>query len=250
MKRWLVDRAGELAASAALLTRLPVGGLVPAGVDFARSVWGYPVVGVGIGFAGGLVNWATMRCGLSPALAAAWTLAALVLLTGGFHEDGLADTADGFGGGRTPARKLEIMRDSRIGSYGALALILTLAVRGVALAGMAGPERATLALVVSGCLGRAAIVIVLAATKPARPDGMASALAAMPTGAVLAACAVGIGITLFLPIHDAMLAVVLAAIVAAGMAALAVRQVGGHTGDVLGATSVLTECVVLSALSG
>ena len=74
---------------------------------------------------------------MAPALTAGWALAALVLLTGGFHEDGLADTADGFGGGRTRERKLEIMRDSRIGSYGALALVLSVGIRAAALATMA-----------------------------------------------------------------------------------------------------------------
>src|SRR5271168_821970 len=100
-----------------LLTRLPVGR--SGGSDLARTVWAFPVVGLVVGLLGGLVYWALARLGVPAFLAASWAFVAILLVTGAFHEDGLADTVDGFGGGRTRERKLEIMRDSRIGAYGA-----------------------------------------------------------------------------------------------------------------------------------
>src|ERR1019366_4569859 len=109
-----------------LLTRLPVGWFsgtqAPAGI--ADAVWAFPIAGAVVGGIGGGVFWGCSALGLPPAVAAVWTLVATLLVTGALHEDGLADTADGFGGGRTREQKLEIMRDSRIGSFGALAVML------------------------------------------------------------------------------------------------------------------------------
>ncbi len=226
-----------------LLTRLPVGRLPAA----EGGAWAWPVVGMLLGAIAGGVDWAARLLGCPPALAAAWTLAAQVLLTGGLHEDGLADTADGFGGGATAARKLDIMRDSRIGSFGALALVLSLAVRGTAIAGIAAPG---VALIVAGALGRAAMVLARLSSPPARPDGMAARLPAPRAGT--SAVALGLAAVCALVLVPARMAALLLAATAAislGMARLAVRQVGGHTGDVLGAVEVATECVVLSLLS-
>lgn len=249
MKRWAGDRVAELAAGFVLLSRLPVP-YPRGGVDAARAVWAYPLVGACLGALGGTLFWGLCRIGQPPALAACWTLAASVLLAGGLHEDGLADTADGFGGGRSVARKLEIMRDSRIGSFGAIALVLSLAIRGVALAQFGAPLQAALALVVAGCLGRAAIVVVLATTRPARVDGLGASLADIPRLSVLGAGAVAVLAVLLLPMRPAGLALSMAGVAALAMALLARRQIGGHTGDVLGATAVVTECVVLAGLAG
>ena len=242
----------DLGGALALLTRLPAHRLLPMpeGADgFARGVWAYPLVGALVGALGGAVWWAGRALGLPPLLAGCWALAALLAATGAFHEDGLADTADGFGGGRSRERKLEIMRDSRIGSYGALALMLSLAIRGTALAALSGPAGAA-ALVVSGALGRGAILGLLRLLPPARADGMAAALG-RPGGAVLG---VGLGLAVLPalvlgPWPLGVAAVGMAAGVTLGLAALARRQVGGRTGDVLGAGSVAAECAVLSLLA-
>ena len=103
-----------------LLTRLPVGWLATSAepARLADAVWAFPVVGAVVGAIGGAVFWVCARLGMPPAVAAVWTLASMLLVTGALHEDGLADTADGLGGGRTRERKLEIMRDSRIGTFG------------------------------------------------------------------------------------------------------------------------------------
>ena len=239
-----------------LLTRLPVGWLSrrPPG-PFADSVWAYPVVGAVVGGICAGMYTACRAGGLPPGVATVWALAAGVLATGGLHEDGLADTADGLGGGRSRARKLEIMRDSRIGTFGALALLLTLAARGAALAAIGQPGRVAVALVAAAALGRGAIVVLLLLLQPARADGLAAGLrtvrASRATGGRAAlglALAAAVAFAL-LPAVPALRSVLGALAVALVLGWTARRQLGGYTGDILGAASVLAECVVLALLA-
>ncbi|MBC9206217.1 adenosylcobinamide-GDP ribazoletransferase [Roseomonas aerophila] len=246
----------DVAAALGLLTRLPTAWL-PQHQDaagFAGAVWAYPLVGFGIGAFGGAILAAGLWLGLPPLLAALWSLAGTLLLTGGFHEDGLADTADGFGGGRDTARKLEIMRDSRIGSYGVLALVLALGLRATALAALPATWGASLGLVAAcgaaAALGRGVILGLLRLLPPARRDGMASGLG-QPRGVpLLAGMALSVlPALLFLPPAMALPAVLLAALVLLALSRLARRQIGGHTGDVLGAGAVAGECVALTVMA-
>ena len=246
------QRLHELAAATGLLTRLPVGAFLPPGtvVNYASCVWAYPVVGLQIGILGGVVFWLAAKLGMPPALAAGWTLATLMGITGSFHEDGLADTADGFGGGRGRDRKLEIMRDSRIGSYGAIALILSLGLRGAAIATIASPGAVLVALIVAAALGRAAMIGILWALRPARADGLAASLGGISIGPAAVGVVIALAAVLVLLHFTLALAVIaLALIGTAAMAVLAKRQIGGYTGDVLGATEIVVECVVLTALT-
>ncbi len=122
------------------LTRLPVRVPEPWPEGaLARSVPMFPLIGLLIGVAGALAFTIASWLGLPPALAAVLAVAVQVLSTGGLHEDGLADLADGFGGGRTREEKLEIMRDSHLGSFGAIALILALLARTGAIVALAQP---------------------------------------------------------------------------------------------------------------
>ena len=178
-------------------------------------------------------------------MSAIGAVAAGMLATGALHEDGLADTADGFGGGGTTGRKLEIMRDSRIGSFGALALMLALGLRVAALAALADPGRAAAALVAAGMLGRGAMIGMMVALPRARPDGMAATLGPVPPGAAAIGLAVAAACVLLPHGARALLAAVLAG---ALMVWLARRQIGGYTGDVLGATEQAAECAVLVAM--
>ncbi len=235
-----------MVAAATLLTRLPVARWVGTRPwpDEASCVWAFPVVGALVGGAGGAVVELARRGGLPPGLAAILAVAAMLLLTGALHEDGLADTADGFGGGATAARKLEIMRDSRIGSYGALALIVAVALRATSLAALP-PGAAFAALVAAGGLGRGAMVVVLGLLKPARRDGTAASLQRVRPGVRIAGLGFAVIAALLLPFAVALLCVAGAAGTGAGVAVLARRQVGGYTGDVLGASGVVAECAVL-----
>jgi adenosylcobinamide-GDP ribazoletransferase len=242
----------DLSAALGLLTRLPTGWLPqhssPAG--FARSIWAYPLVGLGIGAAGGAVMAAGLWLGLPPLVAALWSLAATLLLTGGFHEDGLADTADGFGGGRDRARKLEIMRDSRIGSYGVLALVLALGLRAATLAALpTQPATLLAATAAAAALGRGATLGLLRLLPPARHDGVAAGLGrpgGMPMLVGLALAA--LPAVLLLPPVAALAAILGTTLATLLLARLAWRQIGGQSGDVLGAGAVLGECVALTAL--
>ncbi|WP_428390914.1 adenosylcobinamide-GDP ribazoletransferase [Lichenicoccus sp.] len=240
----------DLAATIGFFTRLPVGWLMPEApnIDMARAAWAYPLAGALVGLCSGGVYAIGAWCGLSPMLCACWSLAAMVLLTGGLHEDGLADMADGFGGGRDVEAKLAIMRDSRIGSYGTLALLLSSIVRIAAVAAIATPARVVAALVASGAISRAAIVLLLVLLPPARSDGLASSLRTVPRLAVLAALAIASAFDAAL-LDDWLLAPACMLIVTVLLAALSRAQIGGQTGDVLGAGAVLAECAVLSVLS-
>ena len=245
----LGDLLADLVAAFMLLTRLPLARFAPLGTpaDFASCVWAFPVVGLVVGGLGGLVYWLAHGLGMPPLPAAAWTLAATTIATGALHDDGLADTADGFGGGATRARKLEIMRDSHIGSYGALALVLSVVVRAACIAALGNPLHVMLVLCISGILGRGGILVVLLALRPARDDGLGAAIGS--TGAVRGAVGLALAIVaslLALPMPSA-IAITAAALVASmTVARLAHGQIGGYTGDVLGAVEVATECVVLT----
>ena len=246
-------RRVELASAFMLLTRLPVGWIAggqPAD-RLAQAAWAFPLVGVVVGGIGGAVYWGCAALRMPPAVAAVWTLAAMLLVTGALHEDGLADSADGLGGGRTRERKLEIMRDSRIGVFGAIALMLSLAARGAALAALADPERVMAAMIVAAALGRGAIAVLLLPLRPARVDGLGSRLGSRPLGATAAAVGIAAVVCFALLSPARAFEVSVAALASAlGVVWLAYRQVGGYTGDLLGAASVVTECVVLGLLSG
>ncbi len=240
-KRLLAD----LRLAAALLTRLPVGGWPADAARPADAVWAYPVVGAAVGAIGAGVLWLGRAIGLPPLLAAAWAVLAMTLATGALHEDGLSDTADGFGGGTTRARKLDIMRDSRIGGFGALALGFTLLIRVGALTVLAPA-----ALIAVAAAARVAAVGVLALLPPARPDGLGAAIG--PVSPPRAAAAAGLAVLaafLAVPARAALLALLATTAAGLGTVWLARRQIGGQTGDVCGAAEQAAECLALTAMA-
>jgi adenosylcobinamide-GDP ribazoletransferase len=175
-------------------------------------------------------------------LAAVLAVAAQVLLTGGLHEDGLADVADGFGGGRSRADKLRIMRDPRLGSFGALALVLALLARIAALIALAGPALAGAALVAAGAVSRAGLPAIMASLPPARDDGLAAGAGRPHPLRAAAAAAIGALLAFaLLPPGAAAGGLIGAAGALLLIAHLARRQLGGYTGDVLGAAQQLAE---------
>ena len=238
-------RFDELRLAVMLCTRLPAGKQV-ADPDLAASVWAYPLVGALLGAITALVMILASTV-LPTTLAAGLALMALVAMTGGMHEDGLADTADGFGGGRDRERKLEIMHDSRVGTYGALALILSLGLRWMAFVHVGAIDTITPALVAAGASSRAAMALVLATTPPARQDGLGALARAPATDVVLLALA----IALFPLLHYGWGLLLLVLVVSASFGLvrhLAMRQIGGFTGDVLGAVQQVSEIAVLLAI--
>lgn len=242
------DRVSEFRLAVSLLSRLPVGtirGDVPA---IAASAWAWPLVGAGVGALAALVALAARGIGLPPIMAALLALSAAALATGAMHEDGLADVADGFGGGRDRARKLAIMRDSRLGSYGALALVLATGLRAAGIAAAAEGHALALALIGLGAASRAGLPLALCLMPPARTDGLGHAA----TGAIgPARAALLVGFLFLLPLGPgAAVAVALTmALAALILAGLALRQIGGQTGDVMGAMQVVTESAGWIALT-
>lgn len=231
--------------AAGLMTRLPLPAPDP-GRPFERSARTFPLVGLLIGLLAALAFALFERLGLGGWLAAFLTLAVTALLTGALHEDGLADVADGFGGGADREGKLAILRDSRTGTYGVLAVVLSLALRGIALGVLAGPELAVAALIAAHSLSRGLLPALMVFQPLARTDGLAvtagrslgtDAWVALGVGFLIAWAALSFG--------AALLALVLGLLVVFGMGRLAQQQIGGYTGDVLGALQQLLEILVL-----
>ncbi|MTH35197.1 adenosylcobinamide-GDP ribazoletransferase [Paracoccus limosus] len=246
----------EAATAFLWLSRLPVAGLLArAPVPLARAAWAFPLVGLVLGGFAGLVLMLAAWLGLPPGVAALLAVAVLVLGTGALHEDGLADYCDGCGGATT-VRALEIMRDSRIGSYGVLGLVLVtgLRVAAIASAAEAGSLYAATAVLAAAALSRAGMVAALRLMRPARPDGLGHG-AGRPSGAgVLLAWGLGAA-CLLVPasLTPAPVAAVAAALATCAAAQLwlgwrANRRLGGQTGDVLGALQQLGETATLLAL--
>jgi len=244
---WVHGLATDLRIAIAFSTRLPFAHSVPiGGDDVARASWALPIAGLLVGGLGALAYWIAFRIGLPPSLAAALALAVTLLATGCLHEDGLADTADGFGGGKTHAHKLEIMRDSRHGTFGVCALTMSLLLRWTALTTIADPRSVAMALLAAHASARATLPALMRFVPPARTDGL-SAQAGRPApqsivvAGVLGAIALGLG----LGPAAAIIGLILLACACLFMAWLSLRQIGGQTGDVLGALEQINEVLVL-----
>jgi adenosylcobinamide-GDP ribazoletransferase len=237
----------DLKVALSFSTRLPlVRAPAVTGSDLARAVWALPVAGAVVGLVGALIFWFACRSGLPGLASATLSLAATMAVTGCLHEDGLADVADGFGGGTTRERKLEIMRDSRIGTYGVCALALSLLLRASAIASLAQPIRVACALIAAHVGARAILPAFMWFVPPARRDGL-SAEAGQPSGAsvivagVLGAAAVGVG----LGPASGLVALALVLLAAAAIGRLSRQQIDGQTGDVLGAVEQVSEILIL-----
>ncbi|MBT9290534.1 adenosylcobinamide-GDP ribazoletransferase [Prosthecodimorpha staleyi] len=256
--RALADIAGMIR----FFSRIPVPRLSglddPAALpDFARAVRLLPLAGLVVGLPAALVLVLLGATGLPPLAVAGFALAAGLATTGALHEDGLADLADGFGGGASRDRKLEIMKDSRIGAYGAAAMTLALMIRAGLLTGLIagrGPLGAALALLAAAALSRPLAVSLMAALPPARARGAAHAAGMVPRATAAIAVAFGIALAVPLvalhgPVAAALAGIVLAALAVALLGRVSHRQIGGQTGDVIGAAQQIAEIAFLAALA-
>ena len=226
-----------------------------AGLNLARIAWATPIAGALIGAVGAIAFGLAVLLRLPPLLGAAFAVAALALATGAMHEDGLADVADGFGGGLTREAKLAIMRDSRIGAFGTVALVLSLILRVGALAALArgGFGVVAASLILSGAASRAGALVPLALLPPARADGSGASAGRLETADLIAAGLAVVAVAFLaglvaLGVMRALFACVLAAAASWAMSALARRQIGGQTGDVAGAAQQAAEIACLCGL--
>lgn len=238
----------DLALATSFLTVLPTP-RVPAGPGgLARAAYAFPVVGGYVGTLAAVVCATMTGVGLPDALAAGVAILALVAISGGLHEDGLADSADALGAGGDRARALIIMRDSRLGSYGGLALIFSVGLRWAALASL--PAGAAPAALIAATVASRWLLVHLMRIPPARSDGLGASAGTPGTEATLAALAIAwVLVLLALPWGAAVAALVAAMLAAAAVAWLARRRLGGQTGDVLGAGCQVAETGFLLALA-
>ena len=239
------EEAGRLLIAAQLLTRLPV--RVSAEASAAHSGAAtryYPVVGAALGALAGVVFWLAHLV-FPIELAVVLSTAASLLVTGAFHEDGFADACDGLGGGGTRERALEIMRDSRLGTYGAAGLGLMLAAKVLTLA--AAPSGAIPGLLIAAhAASRSSAVLALATGTYAREAGMAQPVsAAVGAGSLALALGFGAGALALLWTMVPPLALLagIAGLAAGHLAMRAAyeRKLGGYTGDCLGGVQQTSE---------
>ncbi len=228
------------------LTRIPIGRESEARSGLAAAAWVFPFVGALLGGIGGAVFAAALAIGLPSLVAALIALGTIILVTGALHEDGLADTADGLGGGSTPEERLTIMRDSRIGAFGTLALIFTILMKASVLAVLADPWTAVVALIAAASLSRGVLPWLMMRLPLASETGVAAAAGAPSQRTAAVAALVGSILALVcLGPTLGLLATALAVLAAWVGAQLARRFLGGYNGDLLGAVQQATELMVL-----
>lgn len=230
----------------AFLTRLPGGAHPPTERDLGRSVPWFPLVGAIVGALSGAVFWAVWQP-LGAQLAATLATAAGVLLTGAFHEDGLADTADALGG-TTPAQRREIMKDSRLGTFGTLSLVLATLVQVFAVMPLASRD-AVVALVLAHGVGRTLAVAAMALARAAPGSGLGHSYTAHLRGLPCAlSLLVSYGAAFALgPVGVFAVGAATGGAVVVGL--IAHRRFGGVTGDVLGAIAQVSQMAALVAVS-
>ena len=248
----------DFKVSSIFLTRLPAAWLDAESIrpDFTRAARAFPLVGALVGLVGGLMLVLAAWLHIPPLVGAALAVMATMLFTGALHEDGLADTVDGFGGGGNPERKLEIMDDSRIGTFGVAAVIFSILLRVGALVSLLphGALRTGLVLVAAEAVSRAAVVRFWQELPAARlaglahetgpPDQRASATA-LVAGIVIAGALVWPAISF----GAALLGILLAAVATYIFGRLSYREIGGRTGDTLGACQQIAVIAFLIGVS-
>lgn len=236
----LGKRIAEGQVAFMLLTRLPAGTLSSYVPDLAAARWAFPLVGIVIGGIIGCAYLALSAVSLPPLLAALCALALGLLATGALHEDGLADSADGFGGGHDRDRKLAIMKDSHIGSYGVLALIMIMGARLAALSALAADLNLVLWVISCAMFSRLIMVGYLCFMPSARDTGLGNQASGHRVRPLV------IATILCLPVFWLAGPVMIACFITMGVVAIlwgviAMRQIGGQTGDVCGAGQMLCE---------
>ena len=236
----------DLLSGFGLLTRLPLPNHRTTG---AGSAWAWPLVGAALGAIAAAAMQTALWLGISPGVAAVLVLAVLALLTGALHEDGLSDTADGFFGGWTRERRLEIMKDSRVGSYGVLAIVLVTLARWSALTSLLVYEDYWPALIATGALSRAPMALMMALLPNARGSGLSHATGRPSQTVALLGLGLGTGIAVLATGWAALPLVLVVLATTILLSILALRRIGGQTGDVLGTAQQLAEVACLTILS-
>ena len=243
----------DILLSVSFLTRIPISKDLLFERNLMDAAWSFPLIGGLVGFLGGMVALLLSYFNISSIVISFITIGAIILLTGGLHEDGLADTADGFGSNKNPEDKINIMRDSQIGVYGTLALIIAISVKAVALSELINKDQffaCIIALIVSGSLSRSTIIGIAFFLEKASETGLAS-FAGKPRATGVGICfLISILLCIFLLPSTKVLAAILISIVTTVVIGfLSKKQINGYTGDILGTTQVLSETALLIYLA-
>lgn len=259
----------QLRLAIAFLTRLPVEknlapdessdddfqDLVETPPTLASAMWLFPLVGFAIGGVGALVLGLLAWTGVPGPVAATLGVGAMIWLTGALHEDGLADVGDGFGGGKDKASKLHIMRDSRIGTYGLVVVTIALITKIAALAALAewNIGAAAGAMIAAATWSRALFAPTMRWLDNAREDGLGANAGTPAEGTSWLGMLLAAALSLLVLLTPAGFGVVII-LAAGGLAAflvgwIALKQIGGYTGDTLGAAQQAAEVAVLVAAS-
>lgn len=240
-------RVADVQLAVSLLTRVPFP-VADSHREAGRAAWAYPLAGLIPGALAALVGALAMTLGLGSALAALLALGTSVFVTGALHEDGLADCADGFWGGWTSERRLEIMRDSRIGTYGVLALVFSVGLRWAALTALFDAGFGVLALLGAAAISRAVMPALMTVLPPARPGGLSHHVGAPPAIVSVVSALMAAMIAILTLGSAAPAALFGAGLAGLAIGALAKAKIGGQTGDVLGASQQIAEVAVLLVL--
>lgn len=215
----------------------------------AESGWAWPIVGALLGAIAGVVVFILSLLGASPAAASLAAIVLLVVMTGAFHEDGLADAADGIFSGKDRDSVFRIMKDSRIGTFGALALITVFAARWLGVAGLASDWSAFGGLVAACAASRAAMLATMHFIPPAREEGLSASMGAPPGRTAVGAVAIAAAISIWACGWTALPMLAVVALAAAAVGLYSRSRLGGQTGDVLGTCQQCAEAAALLCLA-
>jgi len=244
-------RLSDIFLALTLLTRIPINFDHDNIEDRARKAsWAYPLVGAIIGAAASLIANILYAIGFPVTICIIMALITMISLTGGLHEDGLSDSADGLWGGKDKDSILKIMKDSRIGAYGAIALILVILGRYTTMSDLLKINQLFLPLVAAGAISRVPMVGAMVYMRPARTEGLSYSVGAPPSFSFIIALIIGV--------LSCILAVGLLSIfvfIGVGLSSIIIfyiinKKINGQTGDVLGASQQFAELIALSIISG
>lgn len=251
------DTAGEkfsflkdVYVSVVFLTRLPAPGWPDAAArKLSTGMWAFPVAGVIVATIAGFVYAICDALGMPVYISSLFAVIALIMATGGLHEDGLSDLADGIWGGADPAKRLAIMSDSRIGAFGAIALIVSISGRAAAIATIGQPLFVLGALIAAAAVSRAVIPALMSFGTPAKTEGL-GASAGKPAAAAWGSALLLAAVICAIAAPAGWFACMIAAAAGAALVSwFARRNLGGYTGDVLGAAQQVAELFALTVIA-
>ena len=244
-------RLSDILIALSLLTRIPINiNHQEVGERVRQATWAYPLVGALIGAIAAVVANITNFFGLRSSICAILALMTMVIISGGMHEDGLSDAADGLWGGKDKASILKIMRDSRIGSFGAIALTLVIIGRYASINDLINIEALFWPLVAAGAISRVPMIGAMVFMQNARKDGLSVSVGKPPQLSLILAAGIGTSACLISAGILGLLAVFCAFLGALPILYAAHKKLGGQTGDILGASQQIAELMALASLAG